>query len=385
MKCSADAFLEREAIVTKRFRFVLPLILLANTTAPCAVTGRQMFRKAVDATRPASSDDRWYALTEIAKAQAKRGYYDDALNTLKRTRQFPAQNFADIIEIRAKNGDVAGANSMIGRAPNAEAKWWALRNLGLVQAESGDIENARNTVLPAPPIFQQVVLRTIGFRQVQSGDLEAALRTVDEMERGEGDGILVDVAAAFSKRGDEDRARSTLSRITDPNVIRELNQPAKPPSSEQEQNACNIAWQEAQSGRYASALREIEASNCDCVVVAFVREQSGDLESAARAVLSCSNSANVSSGMAELATRAASKGDIQAALRFASSIHVSGADYEEGYLAPVQRDIARSWASKDQRGALKWAKSRPRGYQRAMALLGLAEGLAKDQSQPGSR
>jgi hypothetical protein len=199
--------LQREAILTRRFRFVLTLILLANTTAICAVADRQLFRKAVDATRSASSDDRWYALTEIAKAQAKRGYYDDALKTLKRTRQFAALNFADIIEIRAKNGDVAGAQSMTGRAPNAEAKWWALRNLGLVQAESGDVENARNTVLPAPPIFQQVVLRAIGFHQVQSGDLEAALRTVDEMERGEGDGVLVDVAAAFSKRGDEDRAR----------------------------------------------------------------------------------------------------------------------------------------------------------------------------------
>src|SRR5215469_13604130 len=183
----------------KRFGFALTLILLANTTALCQRTDRQMFRKAADATRSASNDDRWYVLTEIAEAQAKRGYYDDALRTLKRTRQFREQSFADIIAIRAKNGDIAGAENMSRHAPNAEAKWWALRNLGLVQAESGDIENAKNTVFPAPPIFQQVVLRTIGFHQLQSGDLEAALRTVDEMERGQGDGILVDVAAAFSK------------------------------------------------------------------------------------------------------------------------------------------------------------------------------------------
>jgi tetratricopeptide (TPR) repeat protein len=379
-KCSADAFQQREAILARRFRLVLTLVLLATTTAPCAVTDRQMFRKAADATRSANSDDRWYALTEIAKAQARRGYYDDALKTLKRTDQFPALNFADIVEIRATNGDMAGAKSMLGRAPNAEAKWWALRNLGLVQAESGDIENARKTVLRAPAIFQQVVLRTIGFHQVQSGALEAALRTVDEMERGEGDGVLVAVAAAVSKRGDEDRARSILSRITDPDVIQELNQPDKAPSSGQEQNACNIAWQEAQSGKFASASGRLEGATCDCTVVAFVREQSGDLESAARAVQSCTISANVSSGMAELATRAASKGDIQAALRFASAVHVSGADYEEGYLAPVLRDIARSWVSKDQKAALKWAKSRPKGYQRAMALLGLAEGISRPES-----
>jgi hypothetical protein len=102
-------------------------------------------------------------------------------------------------------------------------------------------------------------------------------------------------------------------------------------------------------------------------------------------VQSCTYSPNVSSGMAELATRAASKGDIEAALRFASAVHVSGADYEEGYLAPVLRDIARSWASRDQLAAFKWAKSRPRGCQRAMALLGSAEGSAEDQSQLPSR
>ena len=110
-------------------------------------------------------------------------------------------------------------------------------------------------------------------------------------------------------------------------------------------------------------------------MVAFVREQRGDLESAARAIQSCTYSANVSSGMAELATRAASKGDVEAALRFASAVHVTGADYEEGYLAPALRDIARSWVSKDQQAALTWAQSRPRGYQRSMALLGVAEGM----------
>ena len=219
-----------------RCTVVLVSILLATPFASCAqITARDVFNKAAGAGRHAGKDDRLYIFTEIANAQAKRGYYDDALKTLKRTNEFPALNFADVVEIRARNGDIRGAKAMIGRAPSAEAKWWALRNLGLMQAESGDIEGARNTVLPAPPIFQQVVLREIGFHQVRSGDLEAALRTVDEMERGEGDGILVDVAAAFSKRGDEDRAQALLSRLTDPDIIRELNKPSEPPPSEGEQ------------------------------------------------------------------------------------------------------------------------------------------------------
>lgn len=312
-------------------------------------------------------------------AQAKRGYYDDALETLERTDRFSDINFGDIVEIRARNGDISGAKSMIGRAPNEDAKWWALRNLGLVQAESGDLDGARDTVLPAPPTFQQVALREIGLCQVRSGDLEGALRTWGEMERGEGDGILVDLADALSKRGDEDGAHSVLSRITDPLLIQELNQPHEPPSTEQEQDACNIAWQEAKSGKFASASSRLQEAHCDCTSVAFVREQSGDLESAALAVKSCPDSWNVSSGMAELATRAASNGDIQMALRFADAVHVKGVDWE-GYLAPVLRDIARSWVSKDQRTAFKWASSRPRGYQRALALLGIAEGISQRQS-----
>ena len=108
------------------------------------------------------------------------------------------------------------------------------------------------------------------------------------MERGDGDEILFEMAEALSKRGDEDLVQLILSRITDPLLIRELNQPGMPPSTEQEQDARqdarNIAWQEAQSGEFVSAAARLEEAECDCQVVAFVREQSGDLESAARAV-----------------------------------------------------------------------------------------------------
>jgi hypothetical protein len=87
--------------------------------------------------------------------------------------------------------------------------------------------------------------------------------------------------------------------------------------------------------------------------------------------------------MAELATKFAAKGDLGTALRFANAVHVTGADFEEGYLAPALRDIARNWAPRDRKAALKWAESMPDGFQRAMALLGVAEGVgAKPKTFP---
>lgn len=82
--------------------------------------------------------------------------------------------------------------------------------------------------------------------------------------------------------------------------------------------------------------------------------------------------------MAELSKKFAASGDVSTALRFADAVRVPGA-YEngEGYLAPALRDIAHAWVKRDGAdAALKWARSRPTGCERALALLGIAESIA---------
>src|SRR6202030_3446008 len=111
-------------------------------------------------------------------------------------------------------------------------------------------------------------------------------------------------------------------------------------------------------GRFAEAYKTLESTTCNCRTIADIHEEAQDAAGAERAMLSCPNPADVSAGMAELAKRSAARGDIQEALKFADSVHVTGARFEEGYLAPALRDIGRAWSKKDRNNALEWARSR---------------------------
>lgn len=364
-------------------RVCCALFLLAAMTMAAQVTGREVFKQAVAATQYVSKKDkldasttRWYIINEVALAQAKRGYYDDALDTMRRTDQFQALLFADILEIRARSGDIPGAINMVATALDDDRKWRSLEAIALVLLERGDTKGARETVGGVPPIFRQRVLRTIAFGQVKSGDLEGALRTWEEMEAGEGDGVLWEVAGELRRRGESERAESLLARI-DPTSLAELRREAAA-TVDVPTKPCEVAWEEARKGKSDDALRRLNQNSCDCLTAYYVLEQSGRFEDASAALRRCATdpmySQNVSPGMAELASLAAARGDTRLALKFADAVHVTGEEYEEGYLAPALRDIGRSWAMKDPQAALRWAKSRRKGELRAMALLGVAEG-----------
>jgi hypothetical protein len=366
---------------------ILAMLFMVNGTA-CTrhVSDRELFNRAVVAGKSANANARWYIFSEIAKAEAKHGYYDDALQALKLTDKFPDQLIVDIVSIRARNGDISSAKTMAESTASQEEKWKCLERIADVQAESGDVIGARETLRSLPTRFQQDVLETIGTHQAQSGDVESALKTAREMERGWSDGVLFEVADKFAARGDKAQAHQIALRITDPVMARNVgiaHSPLPPPS-----NPCDLAAQEADSGKYNDAVKRLDGSKCDCRTVAYIHERGGNPAAAEHSMRSCPNPADVSAGMAELAKESAAKGDIGAALRFADGVHVTGADFEEGYLAPALRDIGRSWASKDRKAALKWAESKPDGYQRAMALLGVAEGMEtkpKDVPPPPAR
>jgi hypothetical protein len=226
------------------------------------------------------------------------------------------------------------------------------------------------------------VLEAIGTHQAESGDLKGALTTAAEMKPGWSDGVLYDVAEKLRKQGDQQGAHEIAQRITDPDMARtaeglSMKQPPRPT------DVCELAWNDAKSGRYADALQKLQTKNCDCRTVAYIHEAAHDADGAERAMRSCPNQANVSAGMAELAKRSAARGDISEALKFADSVHITRASFEEGYLAPVLRDIARAWGKKEGPSTvLKWARSRPSGYQRAMAILGVAESISSGRTGP---
>jgi hypothetical protein len=202
--------------------------------------------------------------------------------------------------------------------------------------------------------------------------LDAALKTAKQMQSGWSDTVLLAVAERLKERGNTVEAHRIASLITDPEMAESVVAP-EVASSISSSDACDIAWQEAKSGDSDAALRTLARTNCQCITVANIHQHIRDTPGAELALRNCENPADLSAGMAELAKRSAQSGDIPTALRLADGVRVTGAYFEEGYLADALRVIARNWASKDRTAAIKWAELTPVGYPRAMALLGVAE------------
>jgi hypothetical protein len=361
--------------------FVTAIVLGLTATCSYCASDEEVFQESVIAGKAAEQREQWYIFTEIAQAQSEHGYYGQALETSGLVDRYSDQLFIKLVSIRATKGDIAGARSMAAGS-TVKLKLRADEAIATIQARTGDLDGARATSRDLPD--KSTVLEAIGMRQIESGDLEGALKTTAEMKRGWSDGVLFGIVEELEKRGNHRRAQEVAQRITDPDMAQSAEAVgAKPPDRPMgPAGACEWASYDAKSGRFAEAYKLLEGTNCDCRSVAYIHEEARDATGAERAMRSCPNPADVSAGMTELAKRSAAKGEVQDALKFADAVHVTGAKFEEGYLAPALRDIGRAWSNKDGNRALEWARSRPEGYQRAMALLGVAEGISASGSRP---
>ena len=300
-----------------------------------------LFREAVQAGRSDGEAPKWYIFTEIAKAQAVHGYYDDAIETAKLVHEYPDQLLITLVGTRAKNGDVAGAKQMAAAISTAKLKSEADEAIAIAQAYAGDVDGARDSMRDL--VDKSRVLEAVGTHQVDQGDVEGALRTASEMKRGWDAPVLFDVVRKLRERGDLKRAHEIAQRITDPDMAQSA-EAERSETSAPLKDACAVASNDATSGKYADAYSALETAKCDCRTVAYIHQAAGDPTGAAQAMRGCPNLADVSAGMAGLAKKAAERGNMSDALIFAESVQVSGASYEEGYLAPTLRDIGQAWA-----------------------------------------
>ena len=169
-------------------------LLFMFTGCDRKLSDREVFQRAAVAAKSANPETRWHIFEEIAKAEAEHGHYDDALHGWNLSEKFPDQLYADIVAIRARTGDIAGAKTMVNGVADENSKQLSLRAIALVQAENGDTSGAKEAMRSLPNQFQQEVLEAIGIQQAQSGDLESALKTASEMEPGWSGRVLLAVA-----------------------------------------------------------------------------------------------------------------------------------------------------------------------------------------------
>src|SRR5262249_7550497 len=107
-------------------------------------TQAELFAQALEAGKNADKS-RNYVLGEIAKAQAKSGYYDSALATALLVTEYQDQRIAEILEIRTQKPDIDGAKRMLYQIPAGETAVLAIRKVALAQASAGDLDGALQT------------------------------------------------------------------------------------------------------------------------------------------------------------------------------------------------------------------------------------------------
>jgi hypothetical protein len=353
-------------------KIMVPAAIIIFVASACTrkPSEEALLRESVTAGKVAQGNDQWYVFQETAIVQAEHGHYADAFDTARLVNQYRDQLFAQLVAIRAKNGDILGAKSMAAWAPDWKAR--ADEAISIVQASAGDIKGARDTSQGLAD--KSNVLWAIGEHQVESGDIEGALKTAAEMKWS--DGLLFAIVEKLREQGANEHAHEIALRITDRDMARNaeavsVGRPDGPT------DACELALRDAGAGRYTDAYAKLRARNCDCKTVASIHEEANDADGAERAVRGCLGPADISVEFAALATRSAARGDISGALRFADKVRISDGPFVEGYLAEALRDIGRGWGKKEgPQSAVRWARLRPDGFQRAMALLGVAESVS---------
>jgi len=373
------------------------------------VSAQEILREAVragESTLGGSAEP----LLEIFNQQATQGYYDDAMTTARLwDADAPSQYglAVDVVRIRAENGDIRGA-TLMAEGFIATTKAWAIEAIAAIQAHRGDLRGALDTsaLLPAldndrscratvrvggieikDPLPGAVqAIEEFGAHQLESGDFEGALKTAEQVRPCSAPGLLSRIADAFFEQGKLKQARELASHMPDRKVdagfsaMLDQRERSAATFSVVEPSPCDVARYDAQFGRFAEAYHLLEGTKCLVSDVA-VKQYPSDPAGAEKALRTTSNREDLALGMAGFARAAARKGDVDGALRLLTAAEVAGAtDWPQ---TAVVRDVAWAWTIKEgPKPALRWARSRPTGSERASALLGVAQALAHPRPRP---
>lgn len=288
---------------------------------------RDAFRDAVNSVRLiVDSSERDYAVSEIAKAQARSGFLPEAIST----------------------------TTLKGKFQNV-----LVDEVATIVADRGEFEAAMKAVQGQNRFAQDAVREEIGMEQARRGDVRAALITADSMQDGyPKESVVYFACLELLRQGNRAEAERLQPRLKSPDhLLPKESDPAfdwrnpSPPTifATRIEGSCRVPGILLQTGKIAEAVSCIEAEP---------------------------NPADVASDLAKLAKKAADLGNLDAALKIADNPHLSGTRYEEMYLVGALGSIGRRWVTLDSGAALKWAETRPSEYQRAVALAGVAEGIA---------
>lgn len=371
--------------VSRRLAALLFLCAAVGITLALSVRALHVRISAQDLLREAVRDGG--PLEQIFGQQAGQGYYDGALVTARLiASSLPHQEdelsglIKELISIRAENGDIQGAREMVlqfsGSALGARGPE-AIRDIAKIQVDRGDLRGALETSIS--PADANEVMEEFGRLEIANGDFDGALKTAEQISERSAYNLFYDLGRALRERGEQQRLHVLASHMTDRKRAAEFVEAARFtlwPSVEVrtiQATSCDIAWVDANAGKFAEAYSLVEQNKCRYSDIA-IKQFAIDAVEAERELRKSTDKEDVSLGMVNMAEAAAKKGDIPNALRLLDTARqVSG---KQDFCLDCVREIAWAWTLKGQpRIVLGWARSIPIPQQRGFALLGMAQAL----------
>jgi hypothetical protein len=327
---------------------------------------------------------------EIFEQQARQGYYDDAAATGRLLPDEERWSVVELARIRAENGDLQGAKATMRRFAGSDIGAPIAEAIALVQVSKGDLEGALETA--GVGVDRDEILLAYARGQIANGDFKSALETATRMKSPSQ--VFYSIGDALAGRGEEKRVRELASGMRDRKLAAEFAELVRATLLPQwmevrEASPCENAGGYAEQGKFAEADALIEENNCRNISFVAIRQYRIDPEGAERLLRARSTADDLFFGLDQLAVAAAKKGNATEALRLLSDLQnmkdgtSRNSVLAESRVTEAVHGIARYWTARDGPNAvLKWARSRPTGEQRTMALLGMAQALGRHTVSP---
>jgi tetratricopeptide (TPR) repeat protein len=289
-----------------------------------------------------------------------------------------------VAEGQARLGEVSGALRTVDDIQDSDQKKAVARNIVSEVARNGNIRYAMELAASIQDGFNHdFALRRIVEASAHAGDFNGALATASSISRI-GDTKAIALGHIADEMVDhQDRAMAQ-------SVLRQAAQAARQISDARERaySLGRIARRQAEVNdrqgavdNIRQALRAIDAvsdrkeRDSPFLFIVEAQVQAGDVEGAWKSALAMSSDSFQDRAFSQIAKSQAWLGDIQGALQAAAMIH--GYDFIEWGFS-LQR-IAKIQAHKgDKKGALAWATTQANPSDRALALLGVAEGILRE-------
>jgi hypothetical protein len=353
-----------------RKKVILCFAVLATITAVLwfahrycfPVSARSLLR---EAAKTAQKDPGPDVFSAIIREQAKQGFYDDAQETLRNAGHYPEQAASELATIRVQNGDVPGARQM-ANGWDASMRTAGIEAIAIAQAEKGDLQGARDTSKLLKD--KDRVLEAICRYEINSGDMDGALNTIAQTGPSAAISLLIQATESITMFHPEqkDKVRSLARLAKKRHMAKEILEWANWADSDNA-GCCGVENSACGSG-------VIVIDDADPSYAAVKRYEAGDIAGAEQKVDRASSTKEYA--MSQLVGVAAKHGDIGNALRYFNMLRALGPYWVD----QASFALAQGWAKNDKsRIVIRWARSRPAGHERAMALLGVATAIGRQK------